>query len=62
MNYYKTCVYGTERVFERRNKILQKCYFKKKHHMNGYIRTICGFFHPACIHNILVVKDTNAAL
>lgn len=34
----------------------------KKHHMNGYIRIICGFFHPACIHNILVVKDTNAAL
>lgn len=54
MNYYKTCVYGT--------KILQKCYFKKKHHMNGYIRIICGFFHPACIYNILVVKDTNAAL
>lgn len=62
MNYYKTCVYGTKRVFERRNKILQKCYFKKKHHMNGYIRITCGFFHPAFIHNILVVKDTNAAL
>lgn len=30
MNYYKTCVYGTKRVFEKRNKILQKCYFKKK--------------------------------
>lgn len=59
MNYYKTCVYGTKRVFERRNKILQKFYFKK---MNGYIRIICGFFHPACIYNILVVKDTNAAL
>lgn len=51
-----------KRVFERRNKILQKCYFKKKHHMNGYIRIICGFFHPACIYNILVVKNTNAAL
>lgn len=62
MNYYKTCVYGTKRVFERRNKILQECYLKKNHHMNGYIRIICGFFHPACIYNILVVKDTNAAL
>lgn len=26
MNYYKTFVYGTKRVFERKNNILQRCY------------------------------------
>lgn len=60
MNYYKTCVYGTKRVFERRNKILQECYLKKTSYEWLYQDNL--WIHPACIHNILVVKDTNAAL
>lgn len=61
MNYYKTCVYGTKRVFERRNKILQKCYFKKTSYEWLYQDNL-WIFSSCMYYNILVVKDTNAAL